>query len=224
MTIVPFHHPDGAVLIDHASGALPESVAVVVATHLALCPICRGRARVLDAIGGALLEAVEPDAVTPGCRDAVLARLDDGPLAAAGRPSAPDGDARMPHPLRRLIGDPGRLEWQRVTRGAEVAELMVSRGRRAGVADVRTLLVRLDGNLSYPGHVHRGLEMNLVLEGGYEDASGRYARGDLAVNAAGTEHAPRAAAEGCLCLSAVAAPLDGATGAVAVLPHTFRGR
>ena len=37
----PNHHPDEALLLEYAGGGLTESIALVVATHLALCPICR---------------------------------------------------------------------------------------------------------------------------------------------------------------------------------------
>ena len=35
------HHPDDELLLDYASGALGEAESLVIATHMALCPICR---------------------------------------------------------------------------------------------------------------------------------------------------------------------------------------
>jgi len=38
---MPAHHPGPEVLMDYASGALPEPVALLVATHASLCRECQ---------------------------------------------------------------------------------------------------------------------------------------------------------------------------------------
>ena len=49
-------HPAPDLLFDHVAGALSEPVALMVETHLALCPQCRIEARKFEAVGGAMLE------------------------------------------------------------------------------------------------------------------------------------------------------------------------
>ena len=49
-------------LIDRAAGAAPEPVSVLVEAHLSMCPEARATAARLDAVGGALLERIEPAA------------------------------------------------------------------------------------------------------------------------------------------------------------------
>jgi anti-sigma factor RsiW len=52
-------------LAAHAAGRLPPPVALVVASHLALSPESRRRHRAYEAVGGALLEAIEPAPLAP---------------------------------------------------------------------------------------------------------------------------------------------------------------
>jgi len=58
--VAPDHHPSDERLLEYASGAAPEPIALLVATHLALCPACRHVTAELEAVGGALLETLPP--------------------------------------------------------------------------------------------------------------------------------------------------------------------
>ena len=74
---LPTHHPGDALLLDYASGGLGEGPALVVASHMTLCPNCRASVAELEAVGGALLDGIEPEPLSPGCLDRVLARRDE---------------------------------------------------------------------------------------------------------------------------------------------------
>jgi putative transcriptional regulator len=78
------HHPPFEMLFDYATGMLAEGVALAVATHAAMCPACRSAVEQLEAVGGVLLEEIEPEPVGEDLLAAVLARLDE----PAGRPAA----------------------------------------------------------------------------------------------------------------------------------------
>lgn len=84
----PAYHPPPEVLLDYATGTLNAATALIVATHLALCPNCRQYVQVLEAVGGAMLAESEPMAVSAACLEAVLASLD--------RPETPE----MPETLK----------------------------------------------------------------------------------------------------------------------------
>jgi putative transcriptional regulator len=73
------HVIDDELLLSYAAGAVEEPVAVLVATHLALNPAARGRYRRLEALGGAMIEEIEPEPLAQGTLDAVLVRR--GPAA-----------------------------------------------------------------------------------------------------------------------------------------------
>lgn len=56
------HHIVEETLLAYGAGNLSEAWSLMVATHLALCPSCRTRAHEAEKIGGALLEALVPEA------------------------------------------------------------------------------------------------------------------------------------------------------------------
>ena len=89
--MTPDHHPSEELLLDHAAGALAEASALIVATHLALCPRCRADVAALEAAGAGLLEAEETGAFDEALLEGALARLDrqDAPAkpAAEGQSS-----------------------------------------------------------------------------------------------------------------------------------------
>lgn len=187
-------HPDDGLLSDHVRGALDPAVSVFVATHLALCPACRARERAMEAVGGSLLDALEPEAMDASSLASVMARLDD-PDPAPRRPApAVGGDPRLPEPLRSLVGDPRRLVWDQPLPGVRFAQPLFDNGPR---------LMRMSGRARVPTHTHDGVELVLVLEGGFFDHLGAYARGDFVVGDETIRHMPAAEAEGCLCLSMV---------------------
>jgi putative transcriptional regulator len=59
-----------------------------------------------------------------------------------------------------------------------------------------------------PDHSHNGLELTLVLQGSFSDATGRFRVGDLEVADQTLEHTPVAdPGAPCICLAATDAPL-----------------
>ena len=123
---MPTHHPDEDLLLAYSAGSLREPVALLVATHLALCPACRAEAERFDAVGGALLEDLKPEAVSESSIADLLSRLHDpvrdGPCAAERRTKAVD--PIVPNPLRDYLGDGlDELPWKTLGGVAE-AELL----------------------------------------------------------------------------------------------------
>ncbi len=64
-------------LIAHAAAKLPEPVALIVATHLALSPKARARYARYEAIGGVLLDELEPAPLADDAWLRLQARLDE---------------------------------------------------------------------------------------------------------------------------------------------------
>lgn len=208
---VPTHHPGDTLLIDYAGGALGEAASLIVATHLALCPCCRLNVAEMEAVGGALLESIEPEEVDPACLETVLARLDDlPPLPRAPKPKPVCRDSAvplLPEPLRRYVGsDLSRLPWKRLMRGMECCDIPLGSGSDSARRG-KARLMRLASGVGPPHHTHRGIELTLVLDGGFTDDLGQFARGDLSVADESVRHRPVADAEGCLCLAVTDAPL-----------------
>ena len=203
---LPSHHPGDALLIDYAGGALSEGAALAVATHLAFCPGCRRTAVEMEAVGGALLDGLEPENMSPDCLDAVFARIDGDRPPGSPLPScrpvgvqpAPTVSPRppLPEPLRGYL--PGGTEngcWRFLQRGMRFLEIAAG---RTGT----TRLIRMTGGVVVPRHTHGEIELTVVLEGGFSDASGRFQPGDIAVGDPSIDHRPVSDPEGCLCLAA----------------------
>jgi putative transcriptional regulator len=178
------HHPDEDLLIAYASGAADEATSLIVATHMHYCAICRLRGTRLEAIGGSLLEGLAPQPLASGALEATLAKLDQG--APFERPRARSSRDGTPGVLRAYLGGDLRdVRWRRMGPRLSYAPLF-----RRGPVAVR--LLRGTPGADSGTHSHQGTEYTLVLAGGYTDATGSYAPGDLQVMESGQRHNPLA--------------------------------
>jgi len=169
----PTHHIPESALVEYASGAQAEAVALLVATHLTLCPACRARYTELEALGGELLDGLEPADLSVDL-GAVLSRLGEAP-APAPAPPAPPGGFVLPRPLRDYVGPLSGIQWTGIIPGIQQIELPIT------WEGVPVRLTRLRGGTVVPAHTHTDEELSLVLTGGFEDEIGHYVRGDVAV-------------------------------------------
>lgn len=183
-----------SVLLDYAAGSLPSGPAFVVAAHLALRPDARAQLDVFDAVGGLLLDGLEPAQL------ATPAWIEDQNVVALH--TSPKADApNIPHVLSYL--DSGR--WKRNLAGMLMKP----------VHDGSAQLLKIEAGRDIPHHDHRGLELTLVISGTLEDGNGVFRRGDLVVHDEDSAHQPSAgAASDCICLIAQTGPvrLSGAMG------------
>jgi putative transcriptional regulator len=212
------HHPPFEMLFDYASGMLTEGVALAVATHAALCPACRSVVEQIEAVGGALLEEIEPEPVGEDLLAAVLDKLDELEPGPAPPSEALDEATRelIPRPLRGYLSRSLRdLAWRSVGRMFQEIRLPVaSKG-------VRVSLMRLGPGKTLPKHSHRGHEYTVVLAGGYKDAGKQFARGDFDVKEVTDLHRPVADEGGeCIGLLVLDAPVR-LTGPVGRLVNPF---
>lgn len=218
--------PGEELLLDYASGALPEPVSVLVATMLALRPDLRQTVSEMEAVGGYLLEEIEPALLSDDAFDAVLAQIESSDMpdeTSANNDNSVPSDAAtvaaVPEPLRSYLGRPlSKLAWRKRGPGIEEYRLPVTDDR------FEMSVLRLGPGRSVPTHSHEGSELTLVLDGAFSDAAGRYARGDLAVNGEEDLHAPMADAElGCLCLAITGGPLRFSNPLIQLFDRMTRG-
>lgn len=196
-------------LMQYAAGGLSPSEALMVASHAALNPQARQKIAAYEALGGQMLCDNEARAVTPDCLDKIMARIDD---ACAETPCGEPLPIPLPaetglrEEIRSLINahcQTRQRGWAPLAGGIDVIYLKVSAPRRH-----RLRLVRLAGGQQVPPHRHPGLEITLVLEGGFSDATGHYTVGDMVViDDPAFVHAPKADQAGCVCLTLMEAPL-----------------
>ncbi len=192
------HHPGEDMILAYASGASGEAISLLMATHLTFCPQCRRAVARAESLGGAVLETAVPVTMGEGALAATLARLDT-PVSATPVPQPQDG---TPAPLRPYLGGSlSSVRWRSM--GASLA--FVPLFRRDGVS-VKLLkgVPGADTGL----HSHLGKEFTLVLQGGFSDATGSYAPGDVQIADTDVWHSPKAdTGEDCINLSVTTAPL-----------------
>lgn len=210
------HRPPEEMLLGYASGSLPEPMALVVASHAALCPETAREIRRLEGLGGTLLDGLAPSALKDGALDRALAALDDAPPPPPKPIATPAARALLPAPLWPYVkGDLANIAWRRRSADVDTAELVADGGKG------RAFLLRVKAGRPVPRHTHRGLELTLVLTGAYCDAANCFERGDLQVADPTIDHQPLAQAGAeCICLVALEAPI-WFTGPVGRLANPF---
>ena len=196
------HHVSDDLLVSYEAGTLAEGWSLAVATHLALCPECRQRARDAAAIGGALLDEIEPEPVSEGALDRLLERIEAGPAATQAAPAA-TGSAVLPEPLRSYVGgDADTLRWKPLGTGAH--QILI----KTADSETSVRMLRIAAGKPVPEHGHRGTELTVVICGTLIDGEEVFARGDIEIADEGIEHQPFAGpGEDCICLAVTDAPL-----------------
>ena len=199
------HHLDDSTLLAYAAASLPQGMALLVACHLHDCPRCRQTLLQAEAVGGALLEALEPAPLDARALQVVMARLDapENKLSentAAAAPAVRHSD--LPVPLQQhLSGDLASLPWRRLGYGMQHIDLKL-----AGPGTTR--LLKIAPGISVPHHTHGGNELTLILQGSYADEIGRFCAGDVADLDDTVQHQPIVDTDqDCICLIATDAPL-----------------
>jgi putative transcriptional regulator len=210
---LPIHHPGEDLLLSYAAGSLSEAAGLAVATHLALCPDCRRQVGQWEAIGGELLETVEPSTVSEALFSRVMSGIASPEVspAAAPRPNAALSNATptasggtipvLPEPLRSWLGtDLAGVRWSRVMNGVDEVRIPCQGGTAR--------LLRIRSGKAMPRHTHRGTELTLVLNGAFADSAGHFGRGDFAATDGTVDHVPVAdPGADCICLAVTDAPL-----------------
>ncbi len=198
------HHLDDATLVAYTAGTLNEALSVAVASHLAVCRQCREAARRAEAIGGAILDAVEAQPVSADSLAHMMARIDRAGAAPeiGTAPVRVVTDPRVPHPLARYLdGGLDAIRWRWIAPGVHSHRLAPSDGGG------NLQLLKIGPGLAMPEHGHGGAELTLILEGSYSDSTGSYRPGDIADLDEDVEHSPVVDSDiPCICLVATEAP------------------
>ncbi len=181
----PTRHPPAELLIDYAGGALSEPELLMIVTHLASCETCRGAIDACDAVGGALLDALEPAPLPPDLLNRALTAIDLLEL---------ETESAM-KPLEFLEKSLVDGRWTKLAGG--YGKMRVSRGDASG----RVWLLKAPAGKSLLRHRHVGDEWTVVMQGAFTDETGTYRTGDFALLENGFEHRPKAElGEDCICL------------------------
>ena len=188
------HHPKDMTLAEFAAGTLDEGRSLVVATHLALCGQCRGFVAALEDVGGAMLDSVEPAAMSADALTRTLERLTPG---EAGRKAATNDGVWSPERAELLGYRLGPWRW--VSPGLHYRAVDVPSTR-----DSRVFMLKAAPGLKLPAHRHTGTELTCVLAGAFIHEGGRYGAGDCDDADHDDGHSPVIdMGEECVCLVAM---------------------
>lgn len=200
-----------ALLLDHASGSLPEPLSLAVSTHIAINSEARAKYDALNEVGGLMIEEIELASVSDDAFAAVMNQLEatsnDNTADSKVRETAPDFDSKtralVPEPLRAYL--PKSLDdlgWK--SRGGGVREYPIN----INSDGFSVSLLKIEPGHAIPAHTHKGREYTVILDGAYEDGGMIVQMGDLVCNDDTDVHKPIAdARDGCLCLAVTDAPL-----------------
>jgi putative transcriptional regulator len=192
MTIM--HHPSDPTLAAFASGTLDEARAVVVAMHLSFCAQCRGAVAKFEAVGGALLDAAAPTAMSQGALERTLARAAAMDRTEALIKERPAVEAGLPAPLSHYaLGS-----WRRLGGSVQFRSVDV-----ASDDGVRVFMLRAAPGTRLLRHRHTGTEWTCVFEGAFRHEFDRYGPGDFDEADERHEHHP-VVEEGATCICLVA--------------------
>jgi putative transcriptional regulator len=162
-----------------------------VLSHLAFCSECVRRVRMLEALGGTLIEGAGETRLARVTAESVLDELERRASCAwTPKLSAAIGPIVdvLPLPLAPYVAVRA-AGWRRSQPGVERLELEPG----------RLELVRVETETHGPEHEHAAGDFTLVLEGEIADDALRRRRCDVLSCDAGTRHAP-ATARGTICL------------------------
>jgi len=193
------HHPADELLLAHAAGRMPTGPALVLAAHLEQCAHCREQHRLVEAMGGVLLESLPEAQLAPDALTRTLQRLATPaappPAATAGAPPPLPPGARWPRALRGCSA----TRWRWIGPGMRWSRVQVPQDPQANV-----FLLRIGPGKYLPRHTHSALEFTQVLHGRFHDGRALFDAGDF--DAADDEvlHQP-VVQDGseCICLAAV---------------------
>lgn len=195
------YHPSEELLWSYAAGTLDQDSSLLVATHLALCPQCRSTVKMVEGIGGELIDKAYPADNDIDALDNVMAKLsdisfdEDDPVPTTFKEDIVSG-VTLPRPLRDHIARPlDELNWQWLGFGVRYSPIAnQTMGTKVG-------LLRIAPNTKVPSHGHTGSEMTMVLSGGYSDSLGKFGVGDVEIADDSTVHQPISdSGVECICL------------------------
>jgi len=164
-------------LLRHAAGSLDAGLSLLVETYLDISPAGRRLHAQFEAIGGLLLDAIEPVDADPSALDRALRGLDaEGPSVGSPAPRAPKHPKMpegfvIPGPLAEAEIRP----WRWIAPGVRSARIVLPDDSIS-----RAFLLEIGPGVRVPRHGHDGVETTCVLRGGFRDGDAHFCAGEIA--------------------------------------------
>jgi putative transcriptional regulator len=172
MTIL--HHPPDGLLTAFAAGVLDLGQHVAIATHLGGCPRCRVAVHAMEHVGGAVLAALPPTAVSTGAFAAVEARLDKSEASSMATPARSPAELSDVPGLPPFVRDYPASRWRWIAPKVHLRQIKLP-----ATSGTRVFLLKSKPGTKMIEHSHTGFEMTCVLSGSFVHAGGHFGPGDF---------------------------------------------
>ena len=210
------YHPTAEILRDFVSGELPDSLSLIVSSHVEMCEHCQAEVARFTELAAkenfGTDEAIADELIENQVNAVLHSNLDDEyefdmslidsitademldatPTDAEQTPQlvkVADTEFALPRALHKVV----RKDWLNLGK--------ISRARLDFEdGDHHTSLLHIDKEGAVPCHTHKGFEITLLLEGSFEDEMGEYHKGDFIWLDGEHTHQPFTK-EGCVCLT-----------------------
>ena len=219
------HHPSPEWLQAFVAGELEPALAMVISSHVELCPQCKAHCAALEQqLAQHCWFDDETSLALPSTSEALLTQhdeqsgifggADDDGFAAmmAKITELPEEPAVAEPPLAQVTIKQQQYQLPRALRHVAVDDwLTLGKVARARVPvcgeTLRSALIHIEAGGVVPQHTHKGFEITLLLDGSFVDDDGEYQAGDFIYRDASHQHQPRSE-QGCLCLTVVSDSLQ----------------
>lgn len=185
-------------LAGFAAGTLAVPTQAMIGAHLELSNKHRDYVSSLETLAAVGLDEAEP--VSMSNRDSVLADILKSDIALEETTSSAEPAkqvehvSRIPASLHSIVGTSfDDLKWKTLLPGVKECDF-------GEIDGCETSLLWVKNGKAMPTHTHEGIELTLVLQGGFKDSLGHFTRGDLAFANDEIDHKPIAdEGEDCIC-------------------------
>ncbi len=172
------HHPHGETLMSHAAGMLDPALSVVLTCHLQFCGRCLAHLRIMDDVGGFLLEQLKAPENEDFFKQAMHRFAMDvaQEVGSVLPPKAldPGNEVLMPAPLAHATGlRRETIPWRKMPYGLSQFDLP-----KFASAAASSHIVHIEPEANLHSERHGG-QLILVLWGSYDYDGDRFERGDL---------------------------------------------
>jgi putative transcriptional regulator len=189
-------------LVDYAAGNLSFAHEMVIASHIELNPKASKTYKEVEAVGGALLEDLEPANVPEEILNDLMGKLSSND-EKDGRSQDHDQPEFLPTTVAQYFEDQDiELKWKALGPGMKRFPIW------HGENDERLWLLKAKPGTPIPDHSHNGNELTLILTGTLVDGNTAFKRGDLEEADESIQHQPVVAeGEDCICLVVTEGPI-----------------
>lgn len=203
------HHPKHELLNAFVEGELPASLSAAIAVHAELCSICAKNIQCLIDESAANVLSKDAQIYSTSSKKTTLSLNDQSEAVnnyALMIDTITDDESitevntqepleieikgstyQLPTALRSI----SMTGWQKMGKLSR-ARLTLNEGV------LHASLLHIDKNGGVPSHTHKGFELTLLLEGGFQDEVGSYVKGDFIWLTNKNTHTPHTKT-GCLC-------------------------